>query len=244
MGVCASAEDEEALCLAPCLDNADCEGHGLKGAVCNLTIPGALPFKFCGEAPPPPPPCNLFADEPCEDENQACYTGQNGPICMNAGSKGVGDTCTGASQCAPGHTCINVAGTSGCVRICNTAGGAKSCASVCGAGNSTALNNQPGVGYCSGDISLPVCAPLNPSCPGNQGCFWIDSGWYCAPAGAKELNESCSGSTQCQAGLICHISKCRAICDAAVSPNNPKCSSPAIPCVPVGGGTGVGFCDQ
>lgn len=238
-GLCGSSGDDPAVCMAPCLSDEDCAEQGVEGGVCNANVAGASPFRFCGA---PPPPCDLWAEAPCENVEEACYPSSGGTLCAKFGKGGPGDPCAQPSACQPQHTCVTIAGTSACVRLCNTAGGDQSCNAVCG-GQFDTLTGQAGVGFCSEDIELPICTPLNPTeCKPNEGCYQGDGGWYCGPAGLKEEKEACSSSGQCQPGLTCWANKCRVICDPKVSPSNPKCASAAISCVALDGQSG--YCDQ
>jgi hypothetical protein len=241
-GVCAGAgDDAPQLCYAPCLTDADCKDAGLTDYTCSIQVPGALPFRFCSE---PEPPCPLFDDTACP-EGEACYVSGDATVCAAAGEKTVGDKCTQSSQCQAHHTCISVAGVSGCVRTCDPGGGGNfACAAVCGAGNFDTLSGS-GVGYCSDDIELPFCEPLNPTkCAANQGCYNTSDGWICQNAGVKEEKEPCAGSAECLPGFTCFANKCRVICDTSMPNNNPACASAAISCVALAAGGGAGYCDQ
>jgi hypothetical protein len=239
-GACATNEgDGIPRCIAPCLDSTDCEG----GGECNVTVEGALPFKFCGD--PAATGCKPLKEGEC-DEGLACYLANQSTQCLAPGDKLQGEPCTSPNQCAESLVCLNVAGVSGCVRMCSTAGSDSgtpiSCETLCGLNNFQQVDKDSKTGYCQSDVDFPVCDPVAPDCQPGKGCVWSSDGWVCLGTGSKEEGEACSSPTDCQDGLVCYASKCKVFCDPSMATNNPACSAPNVPCVTLGG-TG-GYCDQ
>lgn len=239
-GVCAKAEGATAAtCVPPCKTDADCPEDGK----CNVTVTGAEPFKFCGDAPPP---CDAFVAGSCPD-GQACYLSGSGMSCQKEGTHELSEDCNGNSNdCKPGLTCLNYGIVKGCARLCSTAAGADpsfACASVCGAGKFEQKDKDTKTGICTEDVTFPTCDPLAPDCPAGAGCYPSDSKWVCLSAGKKEKFENCTTTSDCQPGLTCQAAgKCYTICDASMHDNNPKCSSFDVKCIDIYGG--FGYCSE
>lgn len=93
------------------------------GSVCtlNLNLPGYL---FCG------PSCKPLEQTGCAAENkEACYLNRLGAKCQthpDSPTK-IGGSCSTASECEPGSTCITFSSGNKCQAFCSTSGGSPSC---------------------------------------------------------------------------------------------------------------------
>lgn len=239
-GACAKADDAvAATCIAPCKSDADCPEDG----VCNTSITGSQPWKFCGMAPPP---CDAFIAGSCP-EGQACYLSGGSMTCLKEGTKLKGEDCSGSSNdCAPGLTCLNYGIVKGCARMCSTdpnADASFKCATLCGAGKFEQKDKETKTGICTEDVEFPTCDPLDSDCPAGAGCYPSEGKWICLSAGKKEKFEACGTANDCQPGLTCQAAgKCYTICDSSMHDNNPKCSSFDVKCNDIYGG--FGYCSE
>jgi hypothetical protein len=107
--LCTSLIGTDSYCYGFCKIDAHCAG----GVTC-LSLQDSA-FKLC-EIEDIYENCTLLADT-CE-AGKGCYlaTG-DGPICLPSGTGGSKDSCEGANDCAPTHTCINKV----CLPLCKTA---------------------------------------------------------------------------------------------------------------------------
>mgnify|MGYP002039445484 CR=1 FL=1 len=136
-----SSDDDQATCVdsglkgygADCAGTSDCEF----GICISLNDTDSKCYKFCKTPKHCPEDsqclelqdskyrvceisglytsCNLLADD-CEETGKSCYLhGDEGPVCLPAGTSGLKEDCESAADCAPGHTCINL----NCLRLCN-----------------------------------------------------------------------------------------------------------------------------
>lgn len=115
------------------------------GSICSVRVPGLSSYGFCG------PSCKPLEQTGCAS-GQACYLTSIGATCNNAGSTQAGDSCSQASDCKPGTTCITgLSNGNRCLAFCSTAGSSPSCS-----GGSTCTKvpiddvfmSEPSVGYC------------------------------------------------------------------------------------------------
>jgi hypothetical protein len=114
------------------------------GSICALPVGNLV---FCRPSCLP-----LQAASGCVS-GQGCYSIENGAICMTAGSKKPGDTCTAANDCQPGSTCVrDASGHTSCASFCSTAtGGTPPCSSSTGGATCTPLPGtlpEPNAGVC------------------------------------------------------------------------------------------------
>ena len=107
-GICLQISGTEARCYKFCKT----KGHCSSGVQC-LDLTDA-PYKVC-EISGLYTSCNLLADN-CTEAGKACYLhGNEGPVCLPAGSEDTGGVCETSTDCAPGNMCINLR----CVAVCN-----------------------------------------------------------------------------------------------------------------------------
>ncbi len=152
--------------------------------------------------------------------------------CQTAGLRGTGEACNWA-ECQPGYICSS---DGRCHHMC--CGGDWS---VCAPNESCTREVELRLGDAGTPISagVSVCEPVNncdvldpESCPAGQSCYIIDSrgGTKCLTAGSLGLNEICTATELCKAGLSCFlnpppstVSQCRRLCRAVAGGGTPGC---------------------
>ena len=201
----------------------------------------------------------------CNYQTQAgCGAGQmcapqvdasNTPVsaqCSVAGTAAAGQACTWG-QCQPGFIC---AADGYCRHLC--CGGDWSVCeqneSCTGAVELLAPNSttpvSAGVGICE---PVDACDVFDPStCPQGKSCYIVDSrgGLKCLPTGTADVDEACSGTQLCKAGLACVVGnennatgKCRQLCRAVPGGGSPSCPDQDSMCMHfVRNPDGVGEC--
>jgi hypothetical protein len=94
------------------------------GSVCTLKLPGLTGYWFCG------PSCKPLEQSGCAaDKNEACYLSSVGAKCQthpDSPTK-IGGSCSAASECEPGSTCITFSSGNKCQAFCSTSGGSPGC---------------------------------------------------------------------------------------------------------------------
>ena len=131
--------------------------------------------------------------------------------CQTAGTIAAGETCTWA-QCQPGYLC---AADGHCRHMCcgddwSVCAANESCTGAVAllpVGGSTPV--PAGVGLCEPTDDCDVLD--SESCPSGQSCYIIDSrgGVKCLSTGSRDVNESCSATELCKAGLSCFVTSRR-----------------------------------
>lgn len=156
-------------------------------------------------------------------------------ICLVAGNGGLGERCSGASDCASRICAPSLAGGGRCSAICE--GGAACPQGDCDSGGFCTTKGQLPVGWPCGsgfDCETGQCVehPGGPfkracttpceiatDCPAGTGCTPAGSGTWCLPFGPPVLGGPCSTPGACGAGALCDsglvpgFGACRAVCD-------------------------------
>ena len=118
-GVCVelSSSDVGPLCYKVCIVHSDCG----EGQQC-MDLENS-PYKVCSVGAQPYQTCSL-TEQDCEFEDEACYyiSGANEAVCLEAGTKGEGETCQGQpNECAEGFACLSTSGLGWiCRKFCST----------------------------------------------------------------------------------------------------------------------------
>ncbi len=111
-------------CYPLCLSKSDCDA----GLQC-LDFDD-VPYRVCALGTSPYETCNLL-DQNCEVEGYACYYDTNAAeaVCLPAGSKASGESCSGTpNDCQAGSTCLSNSTQFVCRSFCSTKpGGEPSC---------------------------------------------------------------------------------------------------------------------
>jgi hypothetical protein len=118
-GICVSLGEGEPLCYQICKEHEDC-GEGKQCIELQSS-----PYQVCSTGGASAEKCNLL-EQKCTLETEACYfdSGAGEPICIAAGTKQEGESCSGqANDCAKGLTCTSYSQTWTCHKFCNTAKG-------------------------------------------------------------------------------------------------------------------------
>ena len=170
--------------------------------------------------------CDYGSNTGCP-AGQACYLGTGGaPVCLSAGTAGMGETCLVQGDCVGGMVCLGSGDSGACHRIC--CGGDDS---VCGAGSSCgAIQGIVGVGGCT-----LVCDPVAQSgCAAGEACYSLASGPQCAPPGTGIQGTTCTYQDDCSMGFGCvGDSATGYLCAEYCDPTSPSCSDPSLTCVPL-----------
>lgn len=153
----------------------------------------------------------------------ACHVSKSGPECLAAGTKGEGEACTAATDCASGFECVGTPAR--CRRYCCDS-------ATCGAYGKTNGKDY----FCdiqalatATSTMVPVCQPVMPcnllgdNCAQGQTCALVDANkglTSCVSVGPAKVGESCT-TQHCAAGLQCigNPATCHQLCD----PKNPSC---------------------
>jgi hypothetical protein len=130
----------DSKCYKFCRTDADCPGQG--SCLYDLLFSSGLSSgkKACSG---PPQACSPTAPGTVGcPAGQGCYMfgGAAGNMCLTAGTRDVGQSCSSTTECDPGNLCVSVnGGGSTCLQVCNlaspTCGGGRTCRMLTGGGN-------------------------------------------------------------------------------------------------------------
>jgi len=230
MGVCS---DGKAL-ATECMDDSECTEMCDQLIEATDDTPGACAYDDT---------ISCTAAEPCDS------------ICEGYVAGGVGEICSGASDCVPGMQCLVV-----CTSICSLDGTAGLPCAGCpapadpnlpsGENNSfISINADNNMGICI-DENVPAACDLynQTGCAPGEACYSIRGGHGCLGAGTQPEGTECKFSNDCSGGNLCVNSMCLEACDTKADPGAPescdvKCNgttpgnlSPAV--------WGTGFCQD
>jgi hypothetical protein len=182
---------------------------------------------------PAPASCNFILNEGCGDGEKCSFptSGASKAECMPAGTKAVGDECSGVGECVEG-VCISLNDTDQlCYAFCKTI-------AHCNMDACLELQDSP-YKVCDLDVEYETCDLLQQSCtkPG-QACYVTTDGAVCLPAGTADIDEDCDGVSDCAPGGVCINSRCKAVCDK----NDDNPCGDFKPCANYYGG--AGYCDD
>lgn len=117
---------EDAGECTPNCDGRECGNDGCGGT--------------CGSGCPTGSPCTAGKCESSGDNctkvgatcggGDGCYYDGSGPVCMTAGTKDIGDSCSDINECKAGSTCLDQGGVMNCYGVCpspNTCTGGGEC---------------------------------------------------------------------------------------------------------------------
>ncbi len=167
-------------------------------------------------------PCDLLEQCGCSG-NQACdidFSDLDGTACRDVTVMGdENDTCTGISQCAAGSVCVGDGTSNSCERYCDAD-------ADCGAPRGQCViqlvddTSQPipGAVVCSSNCDPAVAS--NASCPAGWTCDLFNATFGgadrsivdCRAAGTRQLDQTCSATMLCAAGLTCTNTGTSSIC--------------------------------
>ncbi len=175
--------------------------------------------------------CDLIAQD-CA-EGFGCYLTQEGAQCAPMGvamcNEGCGDT---ANDCAPGFACIEES----CIALCEQG-------TECATGlPCSRFQGRDDVGVCVIPDDNDACDLVAQDCEGDMGCYPTISGARCIAAGAGALNDACSQSSDCGAGLLCagpdedDTQSCLELCDSGEQCEDDR------ECVPLPNSGNAGVC--
>ncbi len=229
------------------IDGATIDGMPIDGSMIDGMPIDAMPI----DAMPidgstcPTTPCDLHAQCGC-GAGQACdidFSDLDGTACRGVATAGdENDTCTAINQCAVGHVCLGDGTNSSCAEYCDADADCNAPRGQC----VIQLNNAssqpiPGAVVCSSNCNPATTA--NPLCPTGWTCDLFSATFGgtdhdivdCRVTGARQLDQTCSATMACAAGLTCTNTGTSSICLKV-------CTRPAgTECATVSGSTCTSF---
>lgn len=187
-----------------------------------------------------------------------CAVVENAPVCLAAGSKTIGKTCSESGECAAGMACAYAEGGSAatcrptcCVDACVGASDAGAVGSL----YCTLAVEARGTAWLDGGVRsserLPVCVAPQPcvyggsaSCGTARTCAPVGGGvTSCVDLGPRKAGESCAREA-CDGGNACVGQGGERTCLALCSQRNPRCAAGerCVRSVVVSEDLDVGYC--
>ena len=236
----------------PCVNQNDCQA----GYACidrQVGPPGALCTELCDTANgfncSSGGPCSGIAGssglgaceyDPCDpldvltcDPGLACYPTSAGPLCLDAGTTGVGSTCLSHTDCVAGTWCVDPGTGDVCALLCDPANGNADCSAseVC-----TALVSDPTIGACevacgNGDIDPgEACDDGVQNGTGDGFCLVDCSATQICGDGIQNGTEACDDDVDNGAGEGFCVSDCSAtqICGDTIANGTEDCDDGAV----------------
>lgn len=177
----------------------------------------------CAKPAPTGAECNPYCQIGCTGGKQCTYSGGDFD-CKNVGSKGIGEKCSGSSDCQAQMACfrLNEEPADSCHKFCIED---KECGADRKCDLTVNFSDGASASFC-GDISVGCNAFDQTPCGEGQACYLSNNATKCMEAGTLELGDLCvvQGSNSCKAGLQCLI-ECAEVCSFIdVSDDEPKCT--------------------
>lgn len=206
----------------------------------------------------PTAPCDLVEQCGCA-MNQACdvdFSDLDGTACRGVATAGdENDTCTAINQCAAGNVCVGDGTNNSCEHYCADNSDCAGPRGQCVIQLNDGTDPIPGAVTCSSNCN-PATA-TNPLCPTGWTCdvFTATFGGTdhdiadCRVAGTRQIDQTCSATMACAAGLSCVNTGVQSVClKICTRPSGTECSvDPGSTCTGfnpalVVGGTEYGVC--
>ena len=187
------------------------------------------------DTPPAGPPCNPLTQEGCEEGLKCTYDSFDNIVCDEAGTKPLGETCSGTGDCAAGTICLNLNATdSYCYAFCKID-------AHCAPGAECLSLESSSVKVCEIDGIYDFCTLLSDTCDADKGCYWAgDEAPICLPAGTGDSKDECESPNDCLPSHTCINKRCLPLCKT-VTPQ--PCGDAFTQCSSYYPPQQIGYCD-